>query len=109
MSNTYPKAKFFVFLAILFFCLACCKRSKGPVILECGRGADFGCPTGMFCELKSECGGFDKIGTCVRQPTDCPNETKPVCGCDGRDYASACYARASGVTINYEGKCIKDN
>lgn len=84
-----------------------CKKS-GPTIIECGGPAQFACPPGMYCDYGETCGGLDKVGTCRRQFTDCPNEDLPVCGCNGEDYASPCYANASGVTIAYKGTCIRD-
>ena len=78
----------------------------GPLIIECGGGAAFPCPPGMFCQLGQECGGIDHRGKCVVQPTDCPEEDNPVCGCDNLSYNSRCYANAAGVSVDYTGPCI---
>ena len=79
------------------------------VIVECGGGAEFACPSGTFCDLGSSCGGFDSRGECRFQPTNCPADSKLVCGCDRKTYASACYAAASGVSLAYNGSCIKEH
>ena len=93
-------------ICILSLLLGACESSPQRTIIECGGGARFGCPDGMFCDLGSNCGGFDNAGACRIQPGTCPLEETPVCGCDKVTYASACYAHASGVSINYDGPCI---
>lgn len=34
-----------------------------------------------------------------------PSEDEVVCGCDGREYISRCWASASAMNVLYEGKC----
>lgn len=91
---------------LLFSLLLACESAPQRTIIECGGPAKFACPSGMFCDLGKDCGGFDAIGFCRPQPRNCPLEDSPVCGCNKQTFASACYSHASGVTIHYEGKCI---
>lgn len=82
----------------------------GTSYIECGGGGKFACPKGMFCDLGSECGGFDAVGTCRRIPLNCAEETDPekqVCTCNEKTYSSRCYAHASAQPIAYNGKCIR--
>ena len=86
--------------------VACDSGSGGPPIVECGGGASFPCPPGMFCKLAHDCGGIDNRGICTFQPRDCPSDEEPVCGCDGANYGNTCYANAAGITVAYDGKCV---
>lgn len=98
-------------LAFLFFVLVfagCDSGDGGPVIIECGGGAGFVCPKGLYCEFEKNCGGFDKKGQCRPQPPTCPNENLPVCGCDGKEYGSPCYANAVRISVAYPGHCMRD-
>lgn len=94
-------------IVFAFLLLGGCQKSGGPVIIECGGPAQFGCPVGMFCDLGNACGGFDAIGQCRVIPRNCPNEDEPVCGCNDKTYASPCYAHATGTSIAYGGTCIR--
>ena len=84
-----------------------CNSGGGGKYLQCGGPKEFICPSGMFCELVEKCGGMDRWGICKPMPTECANEDFTVCGCDNKNYASPCYASASGITIAYDGTCHK--
>lgn len=86
-------------------CRGCGGNVGGRTVIECS--ADFVCPSGLYCELGKNCGGIDRKGICSYQPPDCPHEEDVVCGCDNREYPSACYANGSGITVAYPGKCMR--
>lgn len=65
-----------------------------PPSLACSATAP--CGAGTYCDFGDGCGGPGAIGTC--SPISyCPPVGGIVCGCDGRDYLSACEAHAAGT------------
>ncbi len=96
-------------LTLLLCSLVGC-NGGGRSVIECGGGAQFRCPAGMFCDLAAEgneCGGIDRKGLCRPMPQDCPPEEDKVCTCEKHDYRNECYANASGETVAYDGACLK--
>jgi hypothetical protein len=97
-------------LILVALFISACGGGSGRSIIECGGGAKFACPKGMFCDTGENCGGFDSRGICNRIPQKCPEETSKdneVCTCDERTYSSLCYAHASGRSVAYKGECIR--
>ncbi len=63
--------------------------------------ADSECGSGSFCKTAtSQCG---KIGVCTVKPQVCDAIYAPVCGCDGKVYASECTADAAGMSVGLVG------
>jgi len=87
--------------------LGACQSPRQRVVTECGGPAKFACPQNMFCNLDSNCGGFDALGKCERIPHDCPEQNAKVCSCSDKTFSSACYAHASGESIAYKGECLE--
>jgi hypothetical protein len=59
-----------------------------------------------YCDYpEDDCGIADATGTCTRPPDFCLPEGEPVCGCDGRDYQTACEAYRAGTDIAALGAC----
>jgi hypothetical protein len=74
----------------------------------CGtRGAPQECAPGLYCAYKTQCGATDAGGTCSKRPTMCTKIYAPVCGCDGKTYASACTAASAGISVAKTGECAK--
>ena len=73
----------------------------GP--LPCGRGGDV-CAPDEYCDLGPMCGAGD-TQSCRARPATCSDVPSPICGCDGRTYQSACFARQAGVTVAARGEC----
>lgn len=71
-----------------------------------GRGMGV-CNLGQFCQWDEGdlCGMADAPGTCAYAPEVCPTIYKPVCGCDGKTYTSACAAAQSQASVAKLGAC----
>ena len=64
------------------------------------------CSTSQFCDLPAgSCNSADMTGTCVAKSMVCSAIYQPVCGCDGKTYASDCYRISAGVTKKSSGAC----
>ncbi len=67
------------------------------------------CPAGMWCSYPDgTCHVPDAAGTCrKREALPCPPSTpgEVVCGCDSRNYGSACEAHSNGQSVAYPGTC----
>ena len=73
----------------------------------CGGFAGFQCQEGLSCQMQpGQCRTVaDASGVCRKPPQMCTMIYAPVCGCDGKTYASACTAAAKGVSVATQGEC----
>jgi hypothetical protein len=84
---------------------------------NCGPLFDAGCPDGSFCEFaastgttsssSSVCGNNTNVpGVCANIPATCSGVAEsPVCGCDGKTFASHCDAQKAEVSVAAQGAC----
>jgi hypothetical protein len=78
-----------------------------PALKHCGARAGDTCATDEYCAYQPGqlCGAADAQATCKKRPSSCSGPASPVCGCDQRDYASACEANAAGSGIYAAEAC----
>lgn len=81
--------------------------TPGSAPMVCGTRGAAPCPSGSFCDFPagSQCGATDAGGRCAPIPSACTREYRPVCGCDGQTYPTACVAHSSGVSVSHDGPC----
>lgn len=64
------------------------------------------CLRGEFCNYnEGTCSLRTKPGVCTEVPTSCPIVRAPVCGCNGKTYASPCEAQRAQIAIDHTGPC----
>jgi hypothetical protein len=73
---------------------------------RCGTIQGLTCPAGEYCAMQEGlCLIDDAAGVCKVLPTMCPDQIKPVCGCDGKTYTTECDAAGKGVNVLHQGAC----
>lgn len=91
----------------------CWAGFAGTVVAKEGK-----CAGDVFCGDNNDCAKTEYCrktpgmcdmgeGVCRPRPPDCPSpeEQKPVCGCDLKDYSDACQADISNAFVKHNGEC----
>ena len=73
---------------------------------QCPCRSNDDCLSNQYCDQGDVCAR--STGTCKERPTNCPELFDPVCGCDGQNYDTACFANAAGVQVSAEEVCDCD-
>jgi hypothetical protein len=73
----------------------------------CGGLAGTPCGPHTYCVwADGSCGGGDQTGVCKPEPLDCSGTPDaPVCACDHKSYANACFAALAGADVAKMGVC----
>jgi hypothetical protein len=73
----------------------------------CGSRGLARCQPDEYCHypVSARCGQTDAPGVCEAIPQPCTQAKSPVCGCDGKTYASACSAAAAGTSTSANEAC----
>jgi hypothetical protein len=79
----------------------------GGSLTTCGGFGGATCMISEYCQYTGPvaCGAADGTGVCRARPSSCAPDTTAVCGCDARDYASACEANRAGTDVASIGHC----
>ena len=74
---------------------------------KCGGLIGIDCRKHLFCDypVEATCGAADQMGTCRLRPQVCTMIYAPVCGCDGKTYASDCVRQGAGISKRKNGPC----
>ena len=75
-------------------------------IVSCGGSQGLLCPDGTICVVPDGLCGDMPEGVCQKEPAECSDAVKRVCGCDGETYSNRCEAAKAGAVVESEGACV---
>jgi hypothetical protein len=75
-------------------------------VVACGGSQDLQCPNGRICLIPDGLCSEMPEGVCQKEPAECSDAVKRVCGCDGETYSNRCEAAKAGAVVEYEGACL---
>ncbi len=65
------------------------------------------CTSDEYCQRPV--GFCGTAGNCETRPSECVDELRPVCGCDGKSYSSPCVAAKLNRSVEKNGLCNEDD
>jgi hypothetical protein len=102
---TRAVAALVIVLGLAFGSTGASAAGKGEV---CGGFIGIPCDKGLWCQNPAgQCKLADGLGKCDVIPRACPRIFRPVCGCDGKTYATDCTRRMARAQLNHVGACKK--
>ena len=102
---TRAMAALVIVLGLAFGSAGASAAGKGET---CGGIFPNTCDKGLWCQNPAgECKIINGQGKCDVIPRACPRIFRPVCGCDGKTYATDCTRRMARAQLNHVGACKK--
>src|SRR4051794_39773343 len=99
-----PRSYFAGALGLSLLAFALTIQLEGGCLATCTSSSE--CESDEFCSITDgACLTAKSVGFCKARPEACSSVSKPVCGCDGKNYENACEATKQGSSVAGDGVC----